>query len=108
MAILRFFSSEAFSRHRTKEILEKLKIVDSDVVQLSTELCYHVELSAGCDLNINQIKILKWLLSSPIQPQALYYESIYKNIQENQIVIEIGPRFVFKELRTRCITNVRF
>ncbi|CAB3243480.1 unnamed protein product [Arctia plantaginis] len=95
MVILRFFSSEAFSGHRTKEILEKLKIVDSDIVQLSTELCYHVELNAGCDLNINQIKILKWLLSSPLQPQALNYESIYKKVQGNQIVIEIGPRFNF-------------
>lgn len=97
MAIIRFFSSEAFSAHRTKEILQKLKQVDADVVQLSTELCYHVELCEGCDyLNINQIKILKWLLSSPLQPHALKNETIYKNVQGNQIVIEIGPRYVFQ------------
>ncbi|XP_022815968.1 phosphoribosylformylglycinamidine synthase [Spodoptera litura] len=96
MCILRFFSSEAFSAHKTKEILEKLQQVDADITQLSTELCYHVELREGCDyLNINQIKVLKWLLSSPLQPQALRNETVYKNVQGNQIVIEIGPRFNF-------------
>lgn len=96
MVLLRFFSSEAFSIHRTKEILQKLNAVDSDVHRLSTEVCYHVELSDGCDyLNINQIKILKWLLSSPLQPYALKNETIYKDLEKNQIVIEIGPRFNF-------------
>lgn len=96
MCILRFFSCEAFSAHKTKEILEKLKLVDSDVAELSTELCYHVELCEGCDyLNINQIKVLKWLLSSPLQPQALKNETVYKNVKENQTIIEIGPRYLF-------------
>lgn len=95
MTLIRFFSSEAFSAHKTKEILSKLKVVDSDVSQLSTEHCYHVELCEGSDyLNINQIKILKWLLSSPLQPYALRNETNYKSVQGNQIVIEIGPRYV--------------
>lgn len=93
MCILRFFTREAFSAHRTNEILAKLKLVDSDVQGLSTEVCYHVELAKGCDyLNINQIKILKWLLSSPLQPHALKNESMYKFISDDQIIIEIGPR----------------
>jgi hypothetical protein len=93
MCIIRFFSSEAFSAHKTKEIIQKLKYVDADVSELSTELCYHVELAEGCDyLNINQIKILKWLLSSPLHPYALKNETVYKNVKENQILIEIGPR----------------
>ncbi|XP_049866264.1 phosphoribosylformylglycinamidine synthase [Pectinophora gossypiella] len=96
MCIIRFFSSEAFSAHKTKEILQKLKLVDSDVTQLSTELCYHVELAEGCDyLNINQIKVLQWLLSSPMQPHALKNETVYKNVEQNQLIIEIGPRFNF-------------
>ncbi|CAG9785046.1 unnamed protein product [Diatraea saccharalis] len=96
MAIIRYFSCEAFSAHKTKEILQKLKNVDADVSELSTELCYHVELAEGCHhLNINQIKILKWLLSSPLQPYALKNETVYKNMQQNQIIIEIGPRFNF-------------
>ncbi|KAJ8732764.1 hypothetical protein PYW07_015363 [Mythimna separata] len=96
MCIVRFYCSEAFSAHKTKEILEKLQLVNGDVAQLSTELCYHVELREGCEyLNINQIKVLKWLLSSPLQPQALRNETVYKRVQENQIVIEIGPRFNF-------------
>ncbi|XP_045765143.1 phosphoribosylformylglycinamidine synthase [Maniola jurtina] len=96
MCILRFFTREAFSAHRTNEILAKLKLVDSDVQGLSTEVCYHVELAKGCDyLNINQIKILKWLLSSPLQPHALRNESMYKFISDDQIIIEIGPRFNF-------------
>lgn len=93
MCIIRFFSSEAFSSHKTKEILQKLKDVDADISGLSTELCYHVELTDGCDyLNINQIKILQWLLSSPLQPHALKNESIYKRVKDNQIIVEIGPR----------------
>lgn len=93
MTLIRFFSSEAFSANKTKEILNKLKKLDSDVSHLTTEHCYHVELSEGNDyLNINQIKILKWLLSSPLQPYALRNETNYKSVQGNQILIEIGPR----------------
>ncbi|KAG7299510.1 hypothetical protein JYU34_016472 [Plutella xylostella] len=96
MCIIRFFSSEAFSAHKTKEILEKLKLVDGDVRLLTTELCYHVELAEGCDyLNINQIKKLQWLLSSPLQPHALKNNTIFKDIKDNELVIEIGPRFNF-------------
>ncbi|KAL4706552.1 hypothetical protein ACJJTC_015750 [Scirpophaga incertulas] len=96
MCIIRYFSCEAFSAHKSKDILQKLRNVDSDVIALSTELCYHVELAEDCDyLNINQIKILKWLLSSPLQPCALKNETVYKNLKPNQIIIEIGPRFNF-------------
>ncbi|KAJ0179869.1 hypothetical protein K1T71_004460 [Dendrolimus kikuchii] len=96
MCIIRYFASEAFSVHKTKEILQKLQQVDIDVDELSTELCYHVELSEGCDyLNINQIKVLKWLLASPLQPNALRNETNYKCVQACQVVIEIGPRFNF-------------
>ncbi|VVC98983.1 unnamed protein product [Leptidea sinapis] len=71
--------TEAFSAHKTHEILEKLKVVQCDIVNLSTELCYHVELAEGCEyLNINQIKILQWLLSSPLQPHSLRNESAIK------------------------------
>lgn len=95
MSILRFFTSEAFSNHKTNEILHKLQLVDSDVRLLSTELCYHVELAADCDhLNIDQIKKLRWLLSSPLQPNALKNETVFKNVKDNQLVIEIGPRYV--------------
>lgn len=93
MCIIRFFSSEAFSAHKTNEILQQLKLVDSGVTKLSTELCYHVELAEGCDyLNINQIKILQWLLSSPLYPQSLKNETVFNDIRQNQVVIEIGPR----------------
>lgn len=93
MCIIRFYSSEAFSAHKTNEILQKLKLVDSGVTQLSTELCHHVELAEGCDyLNINQIKILQWLLSSPLHPQALKNETVFSDMGQNQVVIEIGPR----------------
>ncbi|XP_026328258.1 phosphoribosylformylglycinamidine synthase [Hyposmocoma kahamanoa] len=96
MCIIRFFSSEAFSAHKTNEILQQLKLVDSGVTKLSTELCYHVELAEGCDyLNINQIKILQWLLSSPLYPQSLKNETVFNDIRQNQVVIEIGPRFNF-------------
>ncbi|XP_045446470.1 phosphoribosylformylglycinamidine synthase [Melitaea cinxia] len=96
MCILRFFTHEAFSAHKTKEILSKLKHVDQEVQDLSTEICYHVELAEGCNyLNLNQIKILQWLLSSPLKPHALRNESAYKFINDDQIIIEIGPRFNF-------------
>lgn len=95
MCIIRFFTSEAFSAHKTNEILRKLKLIDDDVESLSSELCYHVELAADCDhLNIDQIKKLQWLLNSPLQPNALNNESVFKTIRSNQIVIEIGPRCV--------------
>ncbi|XP_041976671.1 phosphoribosylformylglycinamidine synthase isoform X2 [Aricia agestis] len=96
MCIVRFFAREAFSAHKTNEILHKLRAVDPEVQELSTETCYHVELAEGCDyLNINQIKILQWLLSSPLQPHSLKNESMYKFVSDNQTIIEIGPRFNF-------------
>nr|XP_032511020.1 phosphoribosylformylglycinamidine synthase isoform X1 [Danaus plexippus plexippus] len=96
MAIVRFFTCEAFSVHKTKEILNKLKIVDNDVKELSTEVCYHVELAEGCDnLSNDQIQILQWLLSSPLQPHSLKNDSAYNFVKNNQVIIEIGPRFNF-------------
>lgn len=93
MTLIRFFSTEALSPHKTSEIFNKLKLVDPEVTHISTESCYHVELNAGSDyLNIKQIKILKWLLSSPLQPYALRNETNFISVENNQIVIEIGPR----------------
>ncbi|CAG5040208.1 unnamed protein product [Parnassius apollo] len=94
MCIIRFYLCEAFSAHKTKEILQKLKLIDPDVTELSTELCYHVEIDEA-NLNISQIKILQWLLCSPLQPNTLRNESAYKCLQNDQLIIEIGPRFNF-------------
>ncbi|XP_068630835.1 phosphoribosylformylglycinamidine synthase [Battus philenor] len=94
MGIIRFYVTETLSLHKSHKILQKLKAVDPDVTEFSTELCYHVEINDG-NLSINQIKILQWLLSSPLRPHALRNESAYKCPQNNQLIIETGPRFNF-------------
>lgn len=95
MTILRYYTSPAFSDHKSKEILDKLKNINQNVEVLETELCYHVELKSGCDsLSSQQIDALKWLLISPLHQGNLTFQSILKQSQDNRGLIECGPRYI--------------
>lgn len=95
MTILRYYTSPAFSDHKSKEILEKLKKIHENVEALETELCYHVELKSGCEsLSNQQVDALKWLLTSPLYPGNFTFQSILNQSQDNHGLIECGPRYV--------------
>lgn len=100
MTILRYYTSPAFSDHKSNEILEKLKNIHQNVETIETELCYHVELKSGCEsLNNEQIDALKWLLTPPLHPGNFTFQSILNQSQNNRCLIECGPRYLkYKQL----------
>lgn len=92
--IIRWYRTPAFTLHKTKEILSKLKKVNSYVENVETEICYHVEFSQK-NIDKSEISALEWILRSPINPEKLTQASQLKNVSGKSIIIECGPRFNF-------------
>lgn len=66
--------------------------VNPDISNLSTEKCYHVEVSSGV-LGDDKVAILQWILKEPQQSDGLSRQSILDDsAEELNFVIEIGPR----------------
>lgn len=94
MTILRFFKSSAFNERKTEEILRKLQNRQSFVRDVSVEICYHVETDRDSgSFSREELEKLKWLLSHPFDSKRVSTETVFINIEENQRVIECGPRY---------------
>lgn len=76
--------------------VRELKALSPLVESLSSELCYNVELQEP--LSSADEQKLRWLLSSPLQPEGLQLEPHLVGKRYGSLLIEIGPRF--------CIKNV--
>lgn len=89
--ILKLYKSPGLKcGHLTKKLNSVNKILN-DVDKFETEFCYYIE--SKTDLNNEEINLLKWILSSPIEKEQLNEKSIFETESaEGSIVIEIGPR----------------
>lgn len=96
MAILRFYSTDAFHSSRLTQLLNALQEVNKNVFELKTELCYHVEVSGP--FAEEKIAVLQWILKEPQQVKPLNRTSVWESAATNgkEFIIEIGPRFVFE------------
>lgn len=92
MAILRFYSSDAFHSSRLQQTLRSLQHVNSSISGLKAEYCFHVEVAAD-HFDDSKVEILQWILKEPQQQHGLARESVWKAVDgQNDFVIEIGPR----------------
>lgn len=77
--------------------IKKLKSVNNiinEVENLETEFCYYIE--SKNPLKNEEINLLKWILSSPIEKEELSETSVFDSkSREATILIEIGPRLNF-------------
>ncbi|XP_014227740.1 phosphoribosylformylglycinamidine synthase [Trichogramma pretiosum] len=90
MVILKFYKNPGLKANLLKSKLEKIKKISDSVTNIEAELCYYIE--SKSPLSKDNIDIIKWILTSPFEPQELKDESDFKN---GQLVIEIGPRLNF-------------
>lgn len=66
------------------------------VLEFRTEKCYHIETQRGTVLSQNEKDILRWILKVPQEEDMLSTSSLLpESISNNQLLIEIGPRFNF-------------
>lgn len=105
MAILRFYSTDAFHSSRLNQVLNALQEVNKNVFELKTELCYHVEVNGP--FSEEKITVLQWILKEPQQVKPLARTSIWESTVTTgkEFIIEIGPRFVFVIPLTFYIIN---
>ncbi|XP_029677552.1 phosphoribosylformylglycinamidine synthase isoform X2 [Formica exsecta] len=101
MGILKFYKAPGLKAGQLKSKLHKVSEIETSVTDLETELCYYVEITEP--LREEEIRILKWILSPPFERECLQYDSVFNNIQDDAVVIEIGPRLNFS---TAFSTNV--
>lgn len=90
MRILRFYKTPGLRAGQLKSKLQKVLEIETSVTDLETELCYYVEIAEP--LEEEEIRVLKWILSPPFERECLRDDSVFNDIQNHAVVIEIGPR----------------
>ncbi|KAL0104733.1 hypothetical protein PUN28_016396 [Cardiocondyla obscurior] len=101
MTVLRFYKTPGLKAGQLKKKLQKITEIETSVTNLETESCYYVEVLES--LQEDEIRILKWILSSPCDQESLRCDSVFDDTQDHAVVIEIGPRLNFS---TAFSTNV--
>lgn len=92
MVILRFYKSPGLRAQQLGNRLDSLIRVTSSVEKLESELCYYIDVKSA--LSEEEIRVLKWILSSPFQPQELKDSSAFERDETGKLLIEIGPRYL--------------
>lgn len=90
MTIIKFYKSPGLLAGKLTNKIQAVKQV-SDVDIIETELCYYIESTS--ELSQDELKIVRWTLSSSFQAQSLTDVSELQTTPQN-IVIEIGPRYL--------------
>ncbi|XP_076273876.1 phosphoribosylformylglycinamidine synthase [Rhynchophorus ferrugineus] len=90
--IVRFYKSPGCTAAKKQEVLQRLQLVCNSVIDIKTELCYHVEVTN--ELSKEELKTLHWVLQDPLHPENLVLKETL-TATGNQVLIEVGPRFNF-------------
>ncbi|CAG9820256.1 unnamed protein product [Phaedon cochleariae] len=90
--ILRLYRTPGCTSTRKCEILSKLKQNCIYLINIDTEICFHVEVTRS--LSKSEEDLLKWVLQDPFYPQKVSVNPFLQPQGHNQLV-EVGPRFNF-------------
>ncbi|KOX70064.1 Phosphoribosylformylglycinamidine synthase [Melipona quadrifasciata] len=93
MNIIRFYKVPGLKSGQLKSKFNSLIQITNLISGLETELCYYIEVKEP--LSTEELKVLKWILTPPLQPQSLKNFSAFNEKSSNCLVIEIGPRLNF-------------
>nr|XP_034190946.1 phosphoribosylformylglycinamidine synthase isoform X1 [Osmia lignaria] len=93
MGIIRFYKVPGLKSGQFNNKFNDLKHISNLIIGLETESCYYVEIKES--LNEEELKVLKWILSSPIEPNNLKSHSVFDKELDNYLIVEIGPRLNF-------------
>lgn len=92
MKILHFYQIPGLSKGSQELKLKELQELSHLVLGLETETCYNIEVDES--FNQEDIKKLKWLLSSPFYPEKTQLQPFLVE-KPGKHLIEIGPRLNF-------------
>ncbi|XP_043521833.1 phosphoribosylformylglycinamidine synthase isoform X2 [Frieseomelitta varia] len=93
MNIIRFYKVPGLKSGQLKSKFNSLIQITNLISGLKTELCYYIEVKEP--LSAEELKVLKWILTPPLEPQSLKNFSAFNEKLSNCLVIEIGPRLNF-------------
>nr|XP_003704098.1 PREDICTED: phosphoribosylformylglycinamidine synthase [Megachile rotundata] len=93
MAIIRFYKIPGLKSGQLKNKFNDLTHISNLITGLETELCYYVEIKES--LSNEELKVLKWILTPPLEPDNLKNNSIFDEELDSYLIIEIGPRLNF-------------
>ncbi|KAK9296578.1 hypothetical protein QLX08_009424 [Tetragonisca angustula] len=93
MNIIRFYKVPGLKSGQLKSKFNSLIQITNLINGLETELCYYIEVKEP--LSAEELKVLKWILTPPLEPQSLKNFSAFNEKSSNCLVIEIGPRLNF-------------
>uniref|UniRef100_W4VRR3 Phosphoribosylformylglycinamidine synthase n=1 Tax=Corethrella appendiculata TaxID=1370023 RepID=W4VRR3_9DIPT len=97
MPIVRFYLLDAFDEAKTTTLLNSLRRINPDIIELKTEKCIHVENEKYEQFPDKEEKILRWILKNPQDSfDQITHQSAFAQVADDKsITIEIGPRFNF-------------
>lgn len=93
MDIIRFYKIPGLKSGQLKSKFNDIIQITNQINSLETEFCYYVEIKEH--LTEEELKVLKWILSSPLESHNLKSSSTFNEKLNNCLIIEIGPRLNF-------------
>ncbi|XP_050484898.1 phosphoribosylformylglycinamidine synthase [Bombus huntii] len=93
MDIIRFYKVPGLKSGQFKSKFNSLVQITNLISGLETELCYYIEVKEP--LSEEELAILKWILTPPLESQSLKNSSAFDKKLNNCFIIEIGPRLNF-------------
>lgn len=90
MDIIRFYKIPGLKSGQLKSKFNDIIQITNQINSVETEFCYYVEIKEH--LTEEELKILKWILSSPLESHNLKSSSTFNEKLNNCLIIEIGPR----------------
>ncbi len=88
-----FYRRPALSDAAARNLLERINTeITSHITGIETEFCFYVE--SAQDLEAEDIKVLRWLLSETYEPENLSGQPFLQE-DEGAILVEVGPRMNF-------------
>lgn len=90
MGIIRFYKAGGLKSGQLKNKFNNLIKISDTISHLETELCYYVDTNEA--LSEEELKVLKWILTPPLEPQSLRSSSVFDEKLNGCLIVEIGPR----------------
>lgn len=93
MGIIKFYKVPGLKSGQFKNKLNSIVGILDSINGLETELCYYVETNEP--LNKEEARLLQWILIPPFEQDNLKSCSVFDELSEENLIIEIGPRLNF-------------
>ncbi|XP_043249233.1 phosphoribosylformylglycinamidine synthase [Colletes gigas] len=93
MGIIKFYKVPGLKSGQLKTKFNNISRVSNSITGLESELCYYIEIKEP--LNKEELKLLKWILNSPLEQNSLKTCSTFDEKLNDNLIVEIGPRLNF-------------